>query len=408
MKIPIWIILILIATSLFMSSCGPESYVTATPMPATETPVLIEPKLQTFPTETPSALGQYMIPAYYPDSYISIVNGSKAEAGLTIYSIMAEENWDPIIRIFNSHYPWIKVTTFDLSASEVFSRYDNDVLENKRTADLVVSSDPVGWLKFFASDSSKVFPYSSQEDQLIPDWSKSVFGVRTVSSDPMIIIYNKKLVPNPPKSMSDLAALVKNDPKGYKGQIVTYDAELNATGFAINWFWIKNRDQAGWDILNTLGEAQPVLMTSGSSMVDAVGKGDAKIGYFVSAITVIPRLSIYPDLGWSYITDGQPVLMRSMAITQKATSPNSAKLMMDFILSQEGQYALAMGGLTPYRGDISGVTEYHLDKISEELGDNNVILFAFDDRLRFQDTRDAFIEKWKTAVRKPSIPTPTK
>jgi iron(III) transport system substrate-binding protein len=224
----------------------------------------------------------------------------------------------------------------------------------------------------------------------------------------MVIIYNKKLVPNPPKSMSDLAALVKNDPKEYQGQIVTYDAELNATGFAINWFWIKNKDKAGWDILNTIGEARPVLMTSGGSMVDTIGKGEAKIGYFVSAITVIPRLATYPDLGWTYITDGQPVLMRSMAITKESTSPNSAKLMMDFILSQEGQYALAMGGLTPYRSDITGVTEYHLDKISEELGDNNVILFSFDDRLRVQSTRDAFTEKWKTALHKESVPTPTK
>jgi hypothetical protein len=40
---------------------------------------------------------------------------------LIIYSIVAEENWDPIIRIFNSHYPQIKVTTFDLSEADVLA-----------------------------------------------------------------------------------------------------------------------------------------------------------------------------------------------------------------------------------------------------------------------------------------------
>ncbi len=60
--------------------------------------------------------------------------------------------------------------------------------------------------------------------------------------------------------------------------------------------------------------------------------------------------------------DGQPVLLNSMAITENAASPNSAKLRIDFILSQEGQYALALDGFTPSRSDISGITEYHLDK----------------------------------------------
>jgi iron(III) transport system substrate-binding protein len=94
-----------------------------------------------------------------------------------------------------------------------------------------------------------------------------------------------------------------------------------------------------------------------------------------------------------------------MAVTQKAANPNSAKLMVDFILSQEGQYAIALGGLTPYRNDVSGITEYHLDKISAELG-NNVILFAFNDRMRNKSIQDSFIEKWKAAIHKESVADP--
>ncbi len=76
----LWISLILIATSLFLSGCGPEISVTVTPIPPIiETPVLINPQLPSFPTETPSALSQYMIPPYYPESYVLIVNGSKSE-----------------------------------------------------------------------------------------------------------------------------------------------------------------------------------------------------------------------------------------------------------------------------------------------------------------------------------------
>jgi iron(III) transport system substrate-binding protein len=97
-----------------------------------------------------------------------------------------------------------------------------------------------------------------------------------------------------------------------------------------------------------------------------------------------------------------------MAMTQNAASPNSAKLMMDYILSQEGQYAITLGGLTPYRDDVSGIAEYHLDKILADIGENNVILFVFNDRLRNKSLQDSFIERWKTALHKESIPEPAK
>jgi iron(III) transport system substrate-binding protein len=148
-------------------------------------------------------------------------------------------------------------------------------------------------------------------------------------------------------------------------------------------------------------------MTSGGKMVDAVGKGEAKLGYFVSAITVLPKLETYPDLGWSYMADGQPILLRNMAITQKSASPNSARLMIDFILSQEGQYALALGGLTPYRSDISGISSIHLDQISSEVGNDNLIMFSFDARLLVEENRTKFIDKWKAAVHKEAAAAPT-
>lgn len=404
MKRPARIMFILFAMSLFLGACGPENTATAIPTPALETPVLIRPQLSQFPTETPSVLGQYMIPIYYADSYISIVNGSKGEGQLTIYSNMSEYNRNSLIRIFNSHYPWIRVTTIETGASGAFTQYNSEVAENKPTADMIISSDPVEWSKFL--EARKELIYSSEESLYLPDMAKSVYKTYAVSGEPLVIIYNKKLIPVPPKNMTDLANMVKNDLSGYKGQIATTDVELNATGFAINWFWTDEQGTPSWNILNEIGESHPVLMESESKVVEAVGKGEAKIGYFVSTSAIIPYMKIYPDIGWAYMSDIQPVLLNSMAITEKAANPNAAKLMMDFILSQEGQYALALGGLTPYRSDMSSITDYHLDKIFTELGDNNVHLYSFDTRLNFQGIIDSFLGKWRDAMHKEVVPTP--
>jgi iron(III) transport system substrate-binding protein len=119
---------------------------------------------------------------------------------------------------------------------------------------------------------------------------------------------------------------------------------------------------------------------------------------------VLPALEEYPDLGWSYIADGQPILLRRMAITRSAASPNSAKLMLDFILSQEGQLALDEGGLTPYRNDILGIPAQHLDLVAQQTGNENIILFSLDDRIMDNAKRNLFIKRWNSAI--PQTATP--
>ena len=76
------------------------------------------------------------LPDYYPKSYSSIVEGSKKENKLVVYSIMAEYNWKPVLEGFKKLYPWIEVQTLDLGSSEVFERYYSERASNARTGDL--------------------------------------------------------------------------------------------------------------------------------------------------------------------------------------------------------------------------------------------------------------------------------
>jgi iron(III) transport system substrate-binding protein len=99
--------------------------------------------------------------------------------------------------------------------------------------------------------------------------------------------------------------------------------------------------------------------------------------------------------------------MRSIAITKQAKSTNSARLLVDFLLSQEGQIALALGGLTPFRTDIAnvdlfdstdGIKPYiHFNQVIEEVGLDNLIFIALDPEINNSDKRIAFIEKWNRA-----------
>jgi iron(III) transport system substrate-binding protein len=382
--------LALFLLSFLLVSCVAEptlSPALPSPLPSTATPT---------PNGATSSLADYFVPPYYQPSYLDVIEASKKEKELVIYSVMSEENWQPILQTFASHYPWIKVRTVLTGTSEVFSRYLAEAQESSPTADLLISSDVGGWYNIVSQ--GEILTYRSQEALLLPGWSTKYIGLYVVSSDPTVLIYNKKLVGNPPNTLRELGELIGKNPRDYQGQVITYDVATNASGLALNWFWLKQYKEDGWRSLTAIGQSNPILTADRFEMVDAVGSGRVKLGYFVTGITVFSNLKKYPDMGYAYIQDGQPLFLRYMAITQKSQSPNSAKLLVDFILSQEGQMAVSLGGLTPYRADVAPLAAYHLDKIEQIVGSENLVFLEIDPELTDPTLITPFIERWTFSV----------
>lgn len=396
--------LVLISTSV-SSGCIPQTKKSnISPTIDKVRPTLDQKDSTVFPS--PRALDAYFLPAYYPNSYENIIEASKNEQGLIIYSALNESTWKPVIETFSGHYPWIDVSVVDLGANEVFDRYAADSLSGERNADLILSSAPDGWLNF--ANSGQIEPYLSEEDFYVPPWTKLAPGIYTIASDPMVILYNKERFPNLPHRLIEIKELIEIDPGQFTGKITTYDASQNSTGMAINWFWMDKMGENGWEVLNGIGETDPLLRTSSSSMVSSILNGESSLGVFISPISFLSELDQHPELGWSYIKDGQPILMRSIAITKQAKSSNSARLMVDFLLSQEGQIALALGGLTPFRPDVANVDIFdftdehrsylHFNQVIEEVGLDNLIFINLDPEINNPDKRNAFIEKWNRAL----------
>lgn len=329
----------------------------------------------------------------------NLVAASKNEqAGLLIYSIMSQANWKPVLDGFNAKYPWIKVTTTDLGAYEVFDRYYTEAAGKARTADFIATTAPDGWINFVKK--GEALPYVSQEDANVPAVGKVDKGVYAVSTDPMVFIWNKALLPNPPKTMAELVSMIQQQPAKWQGKLITYDAAGEGFGYGLNWFYTKAKGDAGWKTLAAIGAAKPKIQTSGGKMIDAVLSGEAILGYFVSNITVQPRLAQAQQLlGYSFVPDAQVVAVRPMAVTKNAKSPNSAKLLLDYILSAEGQLAFSKGGLTAYRTDVAGSAPLHLAQVSKAVGGDQNLIFARPDAdIADKAKHDEFIARWQKAL----------
>ena len=345
--------------------------------------------------ESPVASG----PTVYPANYNEIVEASKKEGGrLNSYSTISKANWAPVMEGFKKKYSWIEIDAPDLDSATIFERYYTEAAGNARTADLIVTSSPESWPEVVKRGEIEV--YKSPEDDKVPGWSKQAPGVYTVSADPFFFIWNKKLVPNPPKSIADLADMATKDAaKLTPGKVVTYE-ETNASGFASHWFWAKKVGQdKALELIGAIGKTKPKLESSGGRMVDATLAGETLVGYFVSATTVFPKFPAAQEvLGYGMVGEGTPVLVRSMAVMKKAQAPNSAKLLLDFLLSQEGQIALAAGGLTAYRPDVTEQAKLHLTKMSADVGEQNLLYATFDPDLSEEAKREGFRARLKTAL----------
>lgn len=336
-----------------------------------------------------STMGQSFAapPSYYPADYQTTIDGSKNENGLLIYSNISVKAWDPIIKAFKAEYPWINVQTTDMRANEVFERYYADKASGGATADILLAAAPQNWMEFIGKNDT--LNYDSPEKDQLPDWSKPAPGIYTVSADPFVIVYNKLLLPEAewPKSMQDIADLAVKHPE-FAGKIGTYAPNASTYTQGIYWATIKRNGEKAYDWFKVLGPMTEPYRGTGP-VLEKITTGEYMLGYFIVGLNLIPYVSDPARaslMGWALPTDAATFYMRNFAISKETKSPNSAKLMTDFLLSKAGQTQAGIGGLLPYRADVDDPAAFRLGgmsfaKMVEQVGEENLIMINFDPEL---------------------------
>jgi iron(III) transport system substrate-binding protein len=324
------------------------------------------------------------LPDYYPSSYNDIVEASKAEGKLLVQSNVGQPNWKPILEAFAKEYPWIKVQTLDLSGTEVFERYYAEQAAGSSEADIILAASGAAWLDFI--NKGNVVPYESPEASKVPDWSKPTPGVYTISVDPSVIVYNKRVLKEAeyPHSVADLAKLVKDNPGKFTKRLATIEpfgssAKESQETHYLHHVGLENA-LANFSILGPIAD----LQRSGGPVFEKILTGEYVAGWDLSAVQLVPflrdpaRASI---IGYALPKDGLVMSTRYYSIAKTTKHPNAAKLLVDFIISKKGQEAVSAGGLIPYRSGLdipTGVYDFTYDSIVKEVGEQNVVQTSLD------------------------------
>ncbi|MEU8809975.1 extracellular solute-binding protein [Streptomyces violaceoruber] len=334
-------------------------------------------------------------PAYYPAAYDRIVDASRRERKLLIYSNTSQTNWQPVFDAFVRRYPWLSdIRATNLGGSAVYERYYSESGAGTSPADVLANNAGPLWGDYATRNAAA--DYRSPEKDHLPDWAELLPGVWTMSTDPVALIYNRKtLDPDQfPDGLRSLAAIVEARPSRFRGKIGVYDP-TNAYGYASNQGYTSNV-AGGWDTFRRLLPFAHADHSSGT-LVEKVVSGEYDFSINLSGGVAIPAAEHSGGLlGWSYYAEGTVVMPRALSVVKTAPHPNAARLFLDFLLSAEGQAAVAEGGLVPYRPDVRQDAMDSLQDMRRRLGADRVHLYR---PVRVPErVREAYVARWEKAA----------
>ncbi|MDT9699812.1 extracellular solute-binding protein [Streptomyces sp. P17] len=345
--------------------------------------------------ENKIAAGQ--VPDYYPEDYSALIEAAEKEGGkLTVYSNLGDENMAPIVRDFKKKYDFIKtVSVNELDSDELFQKVLSENAAGKSPADVLISSAASAWADF-SGRKDTVLEYDSPEAAELGDEAELLPSVYSMSKDPMTIAYNTSLMEKAPTGIADLAEIMKADEGKFKNKVTVRDPE-GSFGFTVTRALTEGNPQA-WDALETmLPLTRPE--TSSGTQLEKIVAGEYTAGFLISASPAYPVVEDSAGLvKIVFPKDGTIVLPRGLGIAAKAPHPATSKLFLDFALSQEGQRAVAEGGLSSYRKGVEGKGLHTYQEVVDAVGEDNIIAVEYAPVAK--NDADAWLDRFNGLLKK--------
>jgi iron(III) transport system substrate-binding protein len=276
-----------------------------------------------------------------PASAQSLIDGAKKEGQVVFYASMEAVSAQRITAAFEKKYSFIKVDATRIGSERMATRLLAEAQARKVRADVVQQSA----FDFYGVFQKGLFEsYFSPERAAYPAEYRDEKGFWMMPAATLnVIAYNKRMVPanEVPKSFFDLT-----DPK-WKGQLMMDENESKWMAGMIQYYG----EAKTMDLLRRLAQ-QEIQFRTGHTLLQtlvAAGERAVVVVAFANGVNRLKKESA--PIEW---ISADPVigLTFGMAVVKDAPHPNAARLFNDFLLSREGQEAIAADGYYVPRLDV--------------------------------------------------------
>jgi len=283
----------------------------------------------------------FLSSAYAQTDLSAFLGGAKQEKEVVWYTTTSATDNQAIVAGFNRKYPFLKVQALRTTGEKLRQRVLTETSSGQYFADaLSASGMEMGLLK----SRNLLQPYEAPEAANYPAGAKDRERYFTaIYARNFVMGYNTAMVPEKdrPKDWPDLL-----DPK-WNGKIGIDEEEFEWYGTLID-YW--GRERAG-RFIRALAAQQPQLRRGHSLLAQLLAAGEFPISIVVPfEIEQLKRRGAPVD--WSATSDPIVTSINVIGLSTKAPHPNGAKLLINYILSEEGQNIIRSASRVPIRPGV--------------------------------------------------------
>lgn len=249
----------------------------------------------------------------------------------------------PTVEAFLATRPQLGLVYEQWGSNDLYDLTQADCAAGTAGADIVISSGVHQMVKLVNDGCAT--PWSSEATAAVQDelsWRDEIWGV---SREPAVMVYNRALVPEAevPRTRFDLLDLLRPEVGRYTGKIATYDIEASGLGFLFAFMDSQEATTFG-ALMEAFARSGAVATCCSAEIIAGVAQGEYLIAYNVLGSYAEAAAQQNPNLGIIAPGDYTLVLSRAAILPGPQANP-VAGAFLDFILSIEGQVALAKGRL---------------------------------------------------------------
>ncbi|QYK40841.1 MAG: ABC transporter substrate-binding protein [Paracoccaceae bacterium] len=192
-------------------------------------------------------------------------------------------------------------------------------------------------------------PFRPRDAVDLPDWAVWRDELYGFTFEPVVMAYNRAAFRGRdlPRTRSDLAGQMRDDPAFFNDRVGTYDIGLSGVGY----LFAAQDARRGYQfsrLVESLGRARAKTHCCTYLIMNGVADGSLVFGYNVIGSYAIDAATRDPRIGLYILDDYALVMSRTALIPRTAPNPALAQRFVSFLLSREGQSLIGQdGGLIP-------------------------------------------------------------
>lgn len=268
-------------------------------------------------------------------------------AQLRIHGSTDIENFTAVIADYQRLHPGTEIEYSDLVARDIYDRHVAASARKDAVADLLISSGMD--LQFKLANDGYALSHHSPATTQLPAWSQWRSEVFGISYEPVVIVYNKRLLPaaRVPRTRRQLLALLRDPAAKLAGRVGIFDAARSSVGYLLATQDHQLGSMAG-ALQAAFGDDRVVLEDRVGPLLDRVARGELVLAYNMLGSYAQARIDGGAPLGIVMPEDYTLVVLRTALIPRAAPNAAEAGRFLDYLISPRGQAMLGRQvGLQP-------------------------------------------------------------